>query len=667
MAAGSAADLLLVAQVEARLQALLGKARTVKSETTVEPPLPVADFTEDVGRVLDSVDSRYDHSFRSALVETAARQIFADIIASTDISDPEFVQMWNLLDIMTICGDRGNCEPAVAGWLIEELLDSQTTAGCRRVFDYMESRAARLSAKDFHKKNVVFLRMCNELLRRLSKAEDAMFCGRVFFFLFHTYPLGDQSSVNRTGDFHVENTTTFELSKQDGDKMEVDAETPRTETPQPPSKPGQKAIAPKAVKKAEEIVLSNDELYPIFWRLQHDFSDPIKLFDGNNFAAFKKGLDHTITKFKKTPAVVQTRADAETKRGTKRKQGESETVGEDRQLHDHFSDNYNPKYLTSRELFDLELSDLAFQRHIMVQAWILMDFLLSLTDKAKKRALAEVEKFNRAILYSYTLSEEDTKWCTETRDTVMAYLASIPNQATGRFYHRMVATILDRDKNWVRWKAESCPTIVRDPVPAEKEMEARNGAAEATRPRRIPARAPGAMDWSFLEEGHGGGLDALRNPRRVTAPSTEELINGIRNDKLDLEMADDAEREALESAIANKTWRALRQVRATNYRFLDKVDPTKPIEDAFTSPPTPPPEEEDLKVDSQVGEDDRQVGNEALDSTARPLDDDVMDGTDIAAVTVNADTVIEQPEGKDLASVADVRTAVDNPTDAPAS
>ncbi len=47
-----------------------------------------------------------------------------------------------------------------------------------------------------------------------------MFCGRVFLFLFQSFPLGDKSSVNLRGEFHVENVTSFEES--DADEMELD-------------------------------------------------------------------------------------------------------------------------------------------------------------------------------------------------------------------------------------------------------------------------------------------------------------------------------------------------------------------------------------------------------------------------------------------------------------
>jgi hypothetical protein len=53
----------------------------------------------------------------------------------------------------------------------------------------------------------------------------------------------------------------------------------------------------------------------------------------------------------------------------------------------------------------LQLSDLAFQRHILVQALILIDFLLALTEKAKSKPI--YQKAQKAMQYSFTLREED--------------------------------------------------------------------------------------------------------------------------------------------------------------------------------------------------------------------------------------------------------------------
>ena len=54
-----------------------------------------------------------------------------------------------------------------------------------------------------------------------------------------------------------------------------------------------------------------------------------------------------------------------------------------------------------------QLSDLAFQRHILVQALILLDFLLSLSEKSKKKVAGlNVQK---AMQYPFTLSEKDVR------------------------------------------------------------------------------------------------------------------------------------------------------------------------------------------------------------------------------------------------------------------
>lgn len=270
--------------------------------------------------------------------------------------------MWDLLDLLLLCGELGQCEPQVAFYFIEELLDSQPTEGCRIVFDYLESRRERLTQKDFHKTYLILLRSCNELLRRLSKAEDAVFCGRVFFFLFQTFPLGDKSSVNLRGEYHTENVTNFEKDPPTSDdapeSMDVvmESDTAQTEaTPLPTDNkdkdgrlPSKQQVAADVESKSEDIKKENTDFYPIFWRLQNDFSDPTRLFQDENFGPFKDGIEDTLAKFRKTPVVAQTKNAGDTQRGIKRKLGD--------ETGDQYANNYNPKYLTSRELFGLEVS-----------------------------------------------------------------------------------------------------------------------------------------------------------------------------------------------------------------------------------------------------------------------------------------------------------------------
>ncbi|KAI5269479.1 nuclear matrix protein [Aureobasidium subglaciale] len=577
MAADSMADPPSVAVMSERLRGLLQRAREIKSVETIDPPLPVSDLVQEVSSIGNDVFNSQPDAHKFSVVETAARKIFYETIQSTDIKTPGFVRMWDFLDLLLLCGELGQCEPILPFWLVEELLDSQTTEGCRIVFDYLESRRERLIQKDFHKTHLALLRSCNELLRRLSRAEDAVFCGRVFFFLFQTFPLGDKSSVNLRGEFHTENITVFEkdipAQLDVPEAADVDMEGNAEAEFQTKDLHGTEAT--QSTKETTKATTENkgdedSEFYPIFWRLQHDFSNPTRLFEDENFTPFKDSIEKTLINFKKTPVVAQTKGAGDAQRGIKRKLGDETS--------DPYASNYNPKYLTSRELFGLELSDLAFQRHILVQGLILIDFLLSLTEKAKKK-WADVEKANpksanRGLLYGFTLNEDNQeKWVNSTRSKIAGYLQEGPE---GKFYYRMVDTVLSRDKNWVRWKLESCPPIVRDAVTPEEHTEAKSGARQATVNKRLKAKPIGAIDVTFLAEvDNAKGLEGLKNASRFTAPSPEKLVKGFESDDLDLEMAmTDEEKNSLEAAKQSKTWRALRAASRTNLALLDKVDPS---------------------------------------------------------------------------------------------
>lgn len=201
--------------------------------------------------------------------------------------------------------------------------------------------------------------MCNELLRRLSRAEDPVFCGRVYIFMFQSFPLGDKSSVNLRGNFHVENVTTFEEflagSNASEDVMQVDndASTPVIKTTAEPEDPTTRLPGSRRGKEDLPKTMDIDALYPVFWSLQHSFSNPPRLFEENNFKDFRSSLEATLAKFKEVPKVIQS-GDIERKKGPKPSSGDS---------YDAFANTFNPKYLTSRDLFKLEVWHTLFPTH----------------------------------------------------------------------------------------------------------------------------------------------------------------------------------------------------------------------------------------------------------------------------------------------------------------
>ena len=98
------------------------------------------------------------------------------------------------------------------------------------------------------------------------------------------------------------------------------------------------------------------------------------------------------------------------------------------------------------------------------------------------------------------------------RNEIATYLQQGPE---GKFYYRMVDTVLSRDKNWVHWKAEGCPPIGLDPVSAEDFAEAERGAREACANKRIRPMPLGSVDLKFLSKGSDTNMmEKLKDPAR---------------------------------------------------------------------------------------------------------------------------------------------------------
>lgn len=83
------------------------------------------------------------------------------------------------------------------------------------------------------------------------------------------------------------------------------------------------------------------------------------------------------------------------------------------------------------------------------------------------------------------------------RSEIANYLQQGPD---GKFYYRMVDTVLLRDKNWARWKLENCPPFQLPPVAPADFVEARDGAQKFCTTKRMRAMPLGSLDLSFLSD-----------------------------------------------------------------------------------------------------------------------------------------------------------------------
>ena len=83
-----------------------------------------------------------------------------------------------------------------------------------------------------------------------------------------------------------------------------------------------------------------------------------------------------------------------------------------------------------------KINDLAFRRHIMVQALILMDFLLCQTPKAKRKF--EALK-NKSVIYAFTLDDENVSPRRQVRGAALTEAGSMGGTNEGRNCHILTA------------------------------------------------------------------------------------------------------------------------------------------------------------------------------------------------------------------------------------
>ncbi|XP_042044712.1 THO complex subunit 1-like, partial [Salvia splendens] len=245
-----------------------------------------------------------------------AIMLFGQSIADEDARPG---QIPRLLDIVLYLCEKEHIEGGMIFQLLEDLTEMSTMRNCEDIFGYIESKQDILGKPElFARGKLVMLRTCNQLLRRLSKANDVVFCGRIIMFLAHFFPLSERSAVNIKGVFNTSNETKYE-------------------------------------KEAPESSSIDFNFYKTFFAIQESFSNPASLAS-------------TVTKWQKFTSslmVVLNTFEAQPLR---------DEDGSAINLEDEAS-NFSIKYLTSSNLMGLELKDPSFRRHILVQCLILFDYL----------------------------------------------------------------------------------------------------------------------------------------------------------------------------------------------------------------------------------------------------------------------------------------------------
>ncbi|KAJ7754993.1 THO complex subunit 1 transcription elongation factor-domain-containing protein [Mycena maculata] len=412
-------------------------------------------------------------------------------------------QLRDLLDLVLTFTEHEACEQTLPFTVLQDLLETQTIASCSHIFSWIEERAARLTEGVVPEKGkaLILLRTLNDLLRRLSKmGSTTIFCGRILTFLSGVFPLGERSGVNLRGEYGP----TWEGVKAPGaaatepeeDVVMADAKEPEKEKEEDkmqvddePKKPAipedNKDGACRMSAQGTDVQLTLD-FYNTFWWLQLPFSKPPLFALPNTFNEFKDAVNKVIPVIReataKERAMMGSRAGGSVSLKRKREPDADESS--------IVTEYFFAKFLTSPDLLDLEIADTHFRRQFLFQLAILLAHLQTFT-KAAKAIWASPR--NRSLQMDFTLESAQAEWVQETYIKVMDELKqTAPN---GRTFADTVSAILEREKNWVKWKNELCTAF--DKAPWSEEINGRKVDLEdATRDVRRNMREP-TPEWPW--------------------------------------------------------------------------------------------------------------------------------------------------------------------------
>ncbi|KAM4684643.1 THO complex subunit 1 isoform 1-T1 [Amazona ochrocephala] len=516
----------------------------------------------------------------------------------------------NLLAIISLAINgvtEGICTASTPFVLLGDVLDCLPLDQCDRIFTFVEKNVATWKSNTFYSagKNYL-LRMCNDLLRRLSKSQNTVFCGRIQLFLARLFPLSEKSGLNLQSQFNLENVTVFNTNEHE-------------------STLGQKHTEEREEgMDVEEGEMGDDEaptscsipidynLYRKFWSLQDYFRNPVQCYEKVSWKTFLKYSEEVLAVFK-SYKLDDTQA-------SRKKLEELKTGGE----HVYFA-----KFLTSEKLMDLQLSDSNFRRHILLQYLILFQYLKGQV------------KFKSS---NYVLTDEQSLWIEDTTKAVYQLLSE--NPPDGERFSKMVEHILNTEENWNSWKNEGCPSFVKERSQPEFQL-----GPPDSKPMRPVRKRPAPED--FLGKGPNkkilmgneeltrlwnlcpDNMEACKSESREYMPTLEEFFEEA------IEQADPENMvENKYKAVNNSNygWRALRLLARRSPHFF------QPTNQQFKSLPEylenmviklakelPPPSEE-----IKTGEDEDEEDNDALlkenNESPEVQRDKAMTGDQIEAV-----------------------------------
>jgi THO complex subunit 1 len=450
-----------------------------------------------------------------SILEFSFRLLFHELLdfAHNNRRDVTQVGIEKVIELALWCAQQGTVEPPLVFHLFEDLFDSQTIDQCQHLFSLLESRAPSLANDMFvtekGRGRNLLLKVCTDLLKRLSKTNNAEFCGRILIFLAYVFPLSDRSGLNVKSEYNVANVTVCE---------------------EPPSSSGALPSGSASGTGTEGSSTSMDlekgqimdgmgppidyNFYRTFWGLQSYFQNHLQVFTSpERWPTLIRAIEFVLEAFAASSNL-------------------DEVVGTQSQNH------YFTKYLTSSNLMKLQLKDSCFRRHILVQMLILFQALTVPTSKTATNTLKDKQKQTIAEL------------TTQVKELLEG---THPN---GVQFTRTVFDILQRENNWIMWKQDNCRPFERSPIVQQpqptKRKRTTTAATQVAGKKVLLGNAELSRLWNLSTDNH----EFLTQASRAHTPSVDDFLQPL-----------------LDGKGGNKvyTWRALRLIGRHRLRYFSEL------------------------------------------------------------------------------------------------
>ncbi|KAK3025318.1 hypothetical protein RJ639_044449, partial [Escallonia herrerae] len=459
------------------------------------------------------------------LLENILRMLLQELVSAAVQSGEEIMQYGQsvadgestegqiprLLDIVLYLCEKEHVEGGMIFQLLEDLTEMSTMRNCKDVFGYIESKQDTLGKPElFARGKLVMLRTCNQLLRRLSKANDVVFCGRIIMFLAHFFPLSERSAVNIKGVFNTSNETNYEKEAPDGISIDFNFYktfwslqvlccfgsvasllvtgdvASATASQEYFSNPASLTLAPAKWHKFTSclmVVLDTFEAQP----LSDEEGNANNLEDEASTFSIKYLTSSKLMGLEVTASSLHIRSLLMEDEDLKAEERGLEVSGRNNlrfnvELLTEKAREYGLQRSTAQSWALTLLKDPSFRRHILVQCLILFDYqkegitvlvmgrfglfeqvthstmLPLLSSSSPHSAPGQAPGKSDKDLPSDTLKEE-LKTC---EDRVKKLLTVTPPK--GEEFLRSIEHILERERNWVWWKRDGCPPFEKQPI-----------------------------------------------------------------------------------------------------------------------------------------------------------------------------------------------------------